>query len=299
MSKKYTYEFVKNYFEEQGCELLSKEYINNKLPLDYICSCGNPSKIRFDMFKQGARCLKCSGKRRHPYIFVYNYFKESGCELLSRKYNNNHEPLDFICSCGNISKISFLSLQQGQRCMKCGGKMKHSYEFVYNFFKEQNCELLNKEYINNKDLLDYICSCGNESKIAFSNFQNGHRCSACVNSKGETRIKEICKFYNVPHDSQYTFSDLRGIHNGLLKFDVSIFWDEEKTKLRMLIEYDGIFHYEKQFEEDGFERLQIHDKRKDEYCLKNNIILLRIPYWDFNNIEQILNQHLNLLKAVV
>ena len=31
------------------------------------------------------------------------------------------------------------------------------------------------------------------------------------------------------------------------------------------------------------------DLIKDKYCQDNNIKLLRIPYWDFNNIELILN----------
>lgn len=100
--------------------------------------------------------------------------------------------------------------------------------------------------------------------------------------------------YNVPHDKQYEFSDLKGTGGGLLRYDVPIFWDNEKTKLRMLIEYDGIFHYKKQYDDDGFEILQIHDKLKNEYCKINNIKLVRIPYYDFNNIEDILNKALNI-----
>ena len=35
---------------------------------------------------------------------------------------------------------------------------------------------------------------------------------------------------------------------------------------------------------------QKRDKEKNEYCLKNNIKLFRIPYTDFSNINQILNE---------
>ena len=31
-------------------------------------------------------------------------------------------------------------------------------------------------------------------------------------------------------------------------------------------------------------------KNKTEYCKDNNITLIRIPYWDFNNIENILKE---------
>ena len=36
------------------------------------------------------------------------------------------------------------------------------------------------------------------------------------------------------------------------------------------------------------------DKIKDDYCVKNNIKLIRIPYWEINNIETILINKLNL-----
>ena len=40
---------------------------------------------------------------------------------------------------------------------------------------------------------------------------------------------------------------------------------------------------------------KIRDTIKNIYCQQNNIKLIRIPYWDFNNIEQILKQELNLI----
>jgi len=115
-------------------------------------------------------------------------------------------------------------------------------------------------------------------------------CPQCSESKGEKELDRILTKYNITYDSQYTFDDLRGVGGGLLRFDKVIFWDKEMTQLRMLIEYDGIFHYEKQYEDDGFETTQEHDKRKNEYCELHNINLLRIPYWDFDNIEDIINK---------
>jgi len=63
MGKKLTYEFVKNYFEELGCELLEKNYKNTHYPMRYRCSCGNISKISFSSFKNGSRCKKCGDKK--------------------------------------------------------------------------------------------------------------------------------------------------------------------------------------------------------------------------------------------
>jgi len=138
--------------------------------------------------------------------------------------------------------------------------------------------------------------CGHEWKAIISNrslLNSG--CPKCNESKGEKQLDIILSKYNIPHDSQYTFDDLKGVGDGLLRFDVPIFWDKEKTQLRMLIEYDGIFHFEKQYENDGHESIVIHDKLKDEYCKIHNINLLRIPYWDFDNIESILEKELEVM----
>ncbi len=138
--------------------------------------------------------------------------------------------------------------------------------------------------------------CGYEWKTSIC-CRNGKRktgCPKCAESKGEKQLDLILTKYNIPHDSQYTFDDLVGIGGGLLRFDSSVFWDKEQTRLRMLIEYDGEFHYKKFYKDDGFETLQIHDELKNQYCKDNGIKLVRIPYWDFNNIENILIKSLNL-----
>jgi len=59
----------------------------------------------------------------------------------------------------------------------------------------------------------------------------------------------------------------------------------------MLIEYDGGFHFTKTTIVD-FDKVKKHDSIKNLYCAKNNIRLLRIPYWEFLNIENILNTEL-------
>ena len=44
-----------------------------------------------------------------------------------------------------------------------------------------------------------------------------------------------------------------------------------------------------------FVDIKIRDTIKTEYCKKNNIKLIRIPYWEINNIEEILNKEINKL----
>lgn len=187
--RKLEYGYVKQYFEEHGCSLISKEYNSIKDKLQYICVCGNESVISFESFKAGSRCLSCGSKSRAmkqtlTYEYVYNYFKENYCTLLSKKYINNSTNLNYICSCGNIDKITFMHFRIGQRCSKCrlikaSASLRFSYEHVRLIFEEENCILISKEYLKSSQMLDYICSCGNASQISLNNFTHGHRCMEC------------------------------------------------------------------------------------------------------------------------
>jgi hypothetical protein len=181
MPKKLEYSFVYFFFKKNNCELLSKEYWNNRTHLHYICKCGNKSSIRFNDFKQGKRCMKCSGSEKFTFEYVNEYFKKNNCELLSKEYLNNHKKIEYICKCGNKSSIRFLDFKNGNRCMKCSGNEKLTFEFVNGYFKQQGCKLLSKEYLNTRSKLDYICKCGNKSSILFHDFNRGHRCMKCKN----------------------------------------------------------------------------------------------------------------------
>ena len=69
-------------------------------------------------------------------------------------------------------------------------------------------------------------------------------------------------------------------------------YDFYLEKQNLLIEFQGIQHYEPVEifgGEKQFKIQQEHDKRKREYAINNNIKLLEIPYWDFDNVEEILN----------
>lgn len=44
--------------------------------------------------------------------------------------------------------------------------------------------------------------------------------------------------------------------------------------------------------EKALKDIQYRDSIKTQYCKDNKIKLLRIPYWDYNNIETILTQEI-------
>lgn len=128
------------------------------------------------------------------YAMVKDFFESNNCILLSTEYRRAKEKLDYVCECGTTSEISFDKFKQGQRCYRCkarktGGKNKHSYEYIRDFFLESGCLLLSTVYFDNKQKLKYKCECGNESQIAFAKFQAGQRCEKCKSRKISEKLR--------------------------------------------------------------------------------------------------------------
>ena len=102
--KKHTYEYVKKYIEEQGYELISKEYINNVTKIEVKCQHGHIYKVRFRDFKnRNERCPICNkNSERLKYEDVKNYIESQGYELISDTYINNCTKLKIKCPNGHI-----------------------------------------------------------------------------------------------------------------------------------------------------------------------------------------------------
>lgn len=190
MAKKHTFEYVRQYFDDNDCKLLDEEYINNSTKMSYICSCGCESMINLKNFKKGRRCRKCGNRKisesnvKFSYKEIFDLFKDEGCVLLEKEYKHCKNKMNYICSCGNEDKITFESFSEGIRCKKCWvdkikNRLKFPYDKVKKYFEKNSCVLLEKEYINARHPMKYICSCGEKSMISFYRFRQGGRCKSC------------------------------------------------------------------------------------------------------------------------
>ncbi|MCE5220078.1 MAG: hypothetical protein LLF98_02120 [Clostridium sp.] len=302
---KFTYEIVYNEFKEYGCILLSKEYINCDTLLNYICRCGNITQKTFARFHSGRyNCPECK-KRNKTYLQwkKFNYYKKlvekDGSILLSESYIDSKTSLKIQCSCGNIIEIGTRS--KYFKCNDCTMKMvginkiKSNNQFLLDVYNSVGDEYrVLSEYIS---AIEYVKmkhnTCGYIFKVTPNNFLSKNSgCPNCKKSKGEKRISNYLILKDIIFISQYKFNNCRDKNK--LPFDFAIF--DKDNNLLMLIEYDGELHYKPynyKNKEDALEKLRItqhHDKLKNDYCKNNNIKLLRIPYWEFNNIETILEK---------
>jgi hypothetical protein len=118
------------------------------------------------------------------------------------------------------------------------------------------------------------------------------KCSYKI-SKGEIKIKNFLIDNNIKFKEQFKFPNCR--YKNRLPFDFAIL--NHKYEVECLIEYDGELHYMAIDIFGGEESLyntKIRDTIKTNYCIENHIKLIRIPYWDFNNIETILTNNIIL-----
>lgn len=117
-------------------------------------------------------------------------------------------------------------------------------------------------------------------------------CPICKESLGEVKVRTFLVNNKIKFIPEYSFDDLRGKNNRKLRFDFGIF--DKNNNLTSLIEFDGTYHY-KVYKRSTAENLagqQYRDELKNQYCKDNNIKLLRIPYWEYQNIYEILQKEL-------
>ena len=72
--------------------------------------------------------------------------------------------------------------------------------------------------------------------------------------------------------------------------------------INTLIEADGEGHYipikrtssmTNEEAQRQLEKIKYHDKIKTDYCKNNNIHLIRIPYWERDNLENYILENIN------
>ena len=301
MPKKKTYDEVKSMFEERGYILLETEYIDAHTKMRYICPKhpGIIQEIKYNKIQQGQGCIYCAGKAKHTFEEVKSYFELCGYILLEEKYINANTKMKYICSKHPDKElyIRYNDLKNGVRCPYCSGVGKKTYEEVKEEFEKRGYILLSEkeEYIGAKSKLKYICPHHPNviNTIVYYNFYSGQGCPHCKISKGENKIKEWLIKNKVDFKSQYKFNDLK--EKRLLSYDFYI------PSQRMLIEYQGQFHDgtvhklnpRLQSKED-IKNQQRRDELKRNYAQEHNCQLLEIWYWDYDNIESILEKELNM-----
>jgi very-short-patch-repair endonuclease len=118
-----------------------------------------------------------------------------------------------------------------------------------------------------------ICPKHGEFKQNPKHHYNGVGCPICKESKGEKTIRKYLLENSIKFENQKEFQGCKYEHP--LKFDFYL------PEHNICIEFDGEQHFkivEKWGGLESYNKVLIRDKIKDEYCIENNIHLLRIRF---------------------
>lgn len=298
MAKKFNYNKVKQYIEEKGYILLSKEYVNTHKKLTIKCIKGHIFEMSFNNFKKGQRCPKCArenqnripkkpNNKKHSQEYIEELVEARGYKLLE-PYINKRTKLKLECPNGHYHEIRLDSFQNGSGCKQCmrENMMNDIQSVIYNI-ENNGFKLLSKYNGSNQPII-VQCKKGHIFNSTYDRIVNNKSgCPICLESKGEKIISNFLVQHHIKFQQQYKFTDCKCYRE--LPFDFYL------PQYNLCIEYDGIQHFEiiKHFGGlDSFIDRKIRDTIKNYYCQQNNIKLIRIPYWDFDNIEKILNNEL-------
>jgi len=290
-------EILKRFKEVHGNKYNYSEvkYINRSTKVKIICnSCNN----KFDQIPsshlKGHGCPKCSkieaSKKRientnNTKNITMNFKKIHGDKYDYSKVNyiDSNTKVEIICP----EHGSFLQLpnshNSGNGCPKCGIlKNMNTPEKNINNFKKVHGNQYDYSLLNNttnlNSLIPIICSKHGEFLQTKSNHLQGHGCPKCSESKGERKVREFLEENNINYSQEVKLFDN-------YRFD---FYLED---LNTVIEYDGKQHYEPigYFGGlEGFLKTQECDKIKTDYCIKNDIRIIRIGY--FEDVREVLTQ---------
>lgn len=273
-------------------EYPSFKYLGYNYDIQAICKIHGEFNINYRSHYGGNGCPKCSSKWRN---------KESILERFNKIHNNkytyiigedfkNKDYISIICPEHGEFKQNVKYHLIGHGCPTCAG------------YKIINGELTSKLTLNefiiksnkiHNNLYDYSKSKykGSQNKITITctkhgDFEQkpvhhlmGSGCQKCNISKGEKRIEE----YLISENIEYTFQWKINRYS----FD---FYLNNKN---IAIEFDGAQHFEPIEHFGGIsglnERIK-NDAIKNKLCQDRGIKLIRIPYTEYKNIEEILKK---------
>ena len=291
--------------ENTECELVSDEWVNSTTPMRFKCKCGNEFVSTWNKFRNDdhRKCHECAvrdeydAKRLTVDEVARRVHERSGAQYLSGEYKNQKSKLTFLCTCGVVFTKPVDGLIYGKAsglCASCGAKIRGrkqslTREYVANKVKEAGAELLSETYETAITPLRFKCPCGREFVTTWNSFYSANktRCNQCSGneSKGELEVRRWLEEHGIIYEAEKRFSDCRSNYRAY-PFDFYL------PEQRICIEFDGEHHFRPVAfgrTEDEFELVKARDADKDAYCKKNGIRIVRIPYWEKKNIDEILN----------
>lgn len=278
---------------------------------EYICNKHKEKGIQYsnydNMINLHRGCKFCGvessgiSQRTDESIFK-NAIEKVGFIYVGCDYNNENSKYKKA----NIHYICPNHIDKGIQTIKYNNLLRSNGKCSYCIGKYRTKEDLQKELDvlhNTIEILEYkdyaskiLCKCkicGHVWKSKGVNLTQGHRCPSCPRSNFELNVAKILDKFKYNYQIEYWFKDCRDA--------IPLPFDFYLSDYNILIEADGEGHYQpikrgsmtKEEAIENLNKIKFHDSIKTKYCKENNIPLIRIPYWERDNLEYFLCEEFN------
>lgn len=192
------------------------------------------------------------------------------------------------CDCGNETEVrgGHLRTKNVQSCRCLAKEMSHkcnSKKLIGQTFGKLTVVAETKQRANGQIVWLCQCECGNTHLVSTGCLTTGKTksCGCISSSVGESYIENILNQNNIQYQREYTEPSLNK-----KRFDFAIIVD---NRIVRLIEFDGRQHYEytgRHWDtKENFIKRKESDQFKNQWALQKNIPLVRIPYWELDNLD--------------
>lgn len=100
---------------------------------------------------------------------------------------------------------------------------------------------------------------------------------------GEQRIIDFLTAWKIPFEREHFFPRCNSPQSGM-----PLFFDFYLPFHKLVIEFDGIYHYKPLLGPSRLDWQKRRDGRKDDYCARTGLKMLRIPYWEAGRVDELL-----------
>ena len=273
-----------NLIHQEKVKILEYNGLSNLVK--YLCpKCGeikscSPART---LITKLSLCDECYGIEKNVVKQkIFKKFEESKDFQLITWRGLNRKLTEKCLKCGFIyDRYPTNVLQCFNSCPSCnndGDKQRlDSFEVqkrIDDFFGQERYQLLDYKGQLNKHSKIKCLDCGLIFETQISTFSNSRGCPKCkrFKSKGEQKIQKYLEENNIPFETQKRFKEC---NNNLSSFDFCAY---DKQNNMVLIEVNGIQHYKNVSHFGGLDIVKKRDQVKIDFCNKNNIPLITIPY---------------------
>lgn len=287
----------KSLAESKGFEYVGMTRHDSKVWVEFICpnhrEYGVQEMPYFNMQRVVAGCQHCIGRNDSEEHVLQEMRDGNEHIILLEPYTGRTKRTKMLCTKhNNIIYTTPNNVIHDKACYYCGIEKLSEFNKIP---ESEFCRRLKENGYNISVVCGYdgitsiVTVRCNDCGYEWSNQANyilSTGCPCCNNNSTEFKLGEIIRSHGFKCIPQFSLDDCRDIRP--LPFDFYL------PEINALVEYDGEGHYmpvrfggmSDEEAEEHFIYIQKHDDIKNKYCAENDIPLIRVPYWEKNNLEQ-------------